>query len=101
MVAPARIEEVAIPATTRTVKRVVQTEAPQAVWRAVLCETNGTPEHIRQVQRGLAAAGYYKGPIDGVFGASTDAAMEDFQRARGFAVGYLTMETFEALGGRL
>jgi hypothetical protein len=101
IVAPARTEEVVIPATFRKVKRIVQTESPQAVWRPVLCETNGTPEHIRQVQRGLAAAGFYKGPIDGAFGAATDAAMEAFQRARGLDVGYLTMETFEALGGRL
>jgi hypothetical protein len=101
LVAPARVEEVQIPATYRKVSRVVMNEAPQAVWRPVLCETNATPDHIRLVQRGLAAAGYYKGPIDGAFGASTDAAMEAFQKARGFAVGYLTLETFEALGGRM
>jgi hypothetical protein len=100
LVAPARIEEVQIPATYRKVQRVVQSDRSQGVWREVLCNSNGTPEHIKMVQAGLAQEGYYTGPIDGVFTSSVDQAMEAFQRAKGLATGYLTMETFTALGGK-
>lgn len=63
----------------------------------MLCETNTTPAKISEVQRALSAAGYAT-DSDGVFGASTLRAMEAFQRARGLAVGNLTIETVRALG---
>jgi hypothetical protein len=34
-----------------------------------------TPEHVREVQRALAKAGYDPGPIDGIFGPRTKAAL--------------------------
>ena len=38
------------------------------------------------LQARLQAAGYYNGPIDGVFGSRTDAAVKRFQQARGLSV---------------
>lgn len=41
---------------------------------------------VEAVQRELAAAGYYKGEIDGVVGRKTRAAIEAYQRAAGIDV---------------
>jgi hypothetical protein len=38
------------------------------------------------VQRGLAAAGYYRGAVDGVFGPQTGAAIRAFERDNGLRV---------------
>lgn len=46
----------------------------------------------------LHAAGYYKGPIDGIFGGATLCGMENYQRANGLLVGQLTIETADHLG---
>jgi hypothetical protein len=97
MVEPAREERIVIPATTRTVERRVVRRAAGVEWREVLCETNASARMIADVQRGLTAAGYTV-PSTGTFGPQTLAAMERFQRDRGLAVGYLTMETVRALG---
>lgn len=45
----------------------------------------------RAVQRGLAAAGFYRGGIDGALGPRSRGAIADWQRSRGEpATGYLT-----------
>ena len=41
---------------------------------------------VESVQRELAAAGYYKGTIDGVVGRKTRAAIEDYQRKAGIEI---------------
>lgn len=53
----------------------------------------------RDVQSRLRALGYYGGPVDGVWGDGTRAAVERFQRARGIAVtGELNQATVTAMG---
>jgi peptidoglycan hydrolase-like protein with peptidoglycan-binding domain len=37
---------------------------------------------VRDLQAALKALGYNPGPIDGVFGATTEAAVKAFQQAR-------------------
>ena len=37
-------------------------------------------EEVRQIQQKLKAAGYYTGPVDGIFGAKTRSAVKAFQR---------------------
>ncbi len=57
-----------------------------------------SPEQVRLVQRALADRGY---PVDltGVFDARTQAALSQFQRARGLpAKGTLDHNTLETLG---
>ena len=53
----------------------------------------------RQVQRGLAAAGFDPGPADGVFGPATRTAIRRWQAARGArSTGYLDGPAAAALG---
>ena len=40
---------------------------------------------VRDLQAALKAIGYNQGPIDGVFGATTEAAVKAFQQAKGIS----------------
>ncbi len=56
----------------------------------------------RQVQQGLARAGYSPGPADGVFGPATRAAIRGWQTSRGAtATGYLDAAGAAALRARV
>jgi Putative peptidoglycan binding domain len=58
--------------------------------------------NVRALQRELAALGYSPGAIDGSYGPSTKAAVEQFQRASGLtADGVAGQETLAALGQAL
>jgi hypothetical protein len=55
---------------------------------------------VVELQQRLANAGHAPGPIDGIFGSQTDAAVRAFQRARGLAVdGVVGPQTWGALLG--
>jgi peptidoglycan hydrolase-like protein with peptidoglycan-binding domain len=41
---------------------------------------------VNDLQDALKALGHFSGPIDGVFGATTETAVKAFQQARGIAV---------------
>jgi peptidoglycan hydrolase-like protein with peptidoglycan-binding domain len=41
---------------------------------------------VKDLQEALKALGHDPGPVDGVFGAATEAAVRAFQQARGIAV---------------
>lgn len=41
---------------------------------------------VRQIQRALASAGFYKGSVDGKEGPKTKMAIREFQRAQGLKV---------------
>ncbi|MEZ5998038.1 MAG: peptidoglycan-binding domain-containing protein [Hyphomonas sp.] len=97
MVAPAREETMVIPATYKTVEKRVVTGGGGLEWREVLCDTNASTAKIREVQQALSEKGYTV-PVDGAFGPATLKAMEDYQRANGLPVGYLTVSTVESLG---
>lgn len=96
-VAPAREEVVTIPAEYETVERRVVVGGGGLEWREVLCDTNASASTVREVQAALTDAGYPT-LIDGQFGPSTLRAMESFQRDRNLPVGYLTIDTVNALG---
>lgn len=58
-----------------------------------------SPTAVRTVQQRLRALNYYNGPVDGAWGAGTQAAMERFQQGRGLQVtGQLNPTTAQALG---
>ena len=54
---------------------------------------------VRNVQQRLRALGFYRGGVDGMWGAGTQAALERFQQGRGLqANGQLNPATAQALG---
>jgi peptidoglycan hydrolase-like protein with peptidoglycan-binding domain len=56
-------------------------------------------ETIKQVQQALKDKGHEPGPIDGIAGPRTQAALKDFQKAQGSeATGQLDDQTLSALG---
>ena len=57
-----------------------------------------TPDLIRRVQQALVNAGYSPGPVDGISGPRTLAAIKDFQQENNLAAGELTKETLRTLG---
>lgn len=57
-----------------------------------------TPEIIQGVQQALVDAGFNPGPVDGISGPRTLAALESFQQQNNIAAGEFTKETLRALG---
>ncbi|MBX9753094.1 MAG: peptidoglycan-binding protein [Roseococcus sp.] len=58
-----------------------------------------SPAVIRNVQQRLRALGFYRGGVDGVWGAGTQASLERFQQGRGLqATGQVNPLTLQALG---
>jgi peptidoglycan hydrolase-like protein with peptidoglycan-binding domain len=71
-----------------------QAAAPAAVSGAIL-----RPRSVQEIQWRLRGYGYYFGPVDGVWGQGTEAAIERFQRSRGLQVdGQPGPQTVAALG---
>jgi peptidoglycan hydrolase-like protein with peptidoglycan-binding domain len=59
----------------------------------------GGDEKIKQVQQKLKDQGHDAGPVDGVMGPKTHAALKEFQSAKGLKdSGQLDRETMAALG---
>ena len=57
-----------------------------------------TPAIMRKVQQALVNAGLNPGPVDGVSGAKTVAAIESFQKQNSIPTGKVTKRTLRALG---
>lgn len=57
-----------------------------------------TSAQVRNIQTALSDAGFNPGPVDGVIGPKTMAALERFQQQKGLAIGKITKETLRALG---
>ncbi len=87
-----------VPAVMGTERRRVMTTPSKLDWRAVLCDTNATPQKVRAVQRALSIRGHYRGPLDGVFGKQTLSAINAFQTAEGLGTEGVTLEALAALG---
>ena len=98
MVAPAEERRIPIPAEYQTVSTKVLVAEGKAEWKSILCETNTTPGIVQDIQRALKAKGFDPGPIDGVIGVKTSAAITAFQQANGLATGGVTIDTLDKLG---
>ena len=53
---------------------------------------------VRTVQNRLAQLNFYQGQANGIWGSETQAAVENFQRARGLPAGQLNLATLNAMG---
>ena len=101
LVSPPKQRSIQIPAEYQTVTKTEKVSEGQMAWRRILCETNVSKGVITRVQMSLKSAGYNPGPIDGVLGWRTTAAMKSYQKSKGLAVGELTHETIQSLGIKL
>jgi peptidoglycan hydrolase-like protein with peptidoglycan-binding domain len=58
-----------------------------------------SPAAVRNIQGRLKAMNFYRGPVDGAWGAGTQSAIERFQQGRGLqATGQVNPATAAALG---
>ena len=87
-----------IPAEYKTVTKQVMAKESYLEWRPVICETNMSGDFIVRLQSALQDAGHNPGPIDGVYGSQTRAAVNAFQVKNNLATGGLTTRTVEKLG---
>ena len=72
---------------------------PAAASAAPPVQETVSPAVIRNVQQRLRALGFYRGSVDGLWGASTQASLERFQQGRGLqATGQVNPLTLQALG---
>ncbi len=99
LISPAEERKVQIPATYQTVSKQVKTSEGHMEWREILCQTNMTHDRISDIQTALMTKGFNPGPIDGVIGSRTMAAVNSFQKANNLPVGqYMNIATVKALG---
>ncbi len=62
------------------------------------CPDQMTPEVVQSLQRALTARGLYEGPVTGIYGKLTGAAVESFQTPRGLPTAVLSLRTARELG---
>jgi hypothetical protein len=87
-----------LPVLYHAVTEKVKVTDEQTRWEEILCEDSMTECRISEVQRALYRGGYNPGPIDGVVGQQTLAAVNAFQKDFNLTVAnYLTVETVKAL----
>jgi peptidoglycan hydrolase-like protein with peptidoglycan-binding domain len=56
------------------------------------------PTDVRTIQNRLKQLNFYNGNADGVWGPSTQVALEGFQRARGLPIGQINVASISAMG---
>jgi len=98
LISPASERRIAIPATYKTVTKKRMVADGYAKWVPIVCKTNMTRPTIQRVQQALKSAGYYHGPIDGIWGSSSRSATRAYQKAKGLPVAGLSVATMESLG---
>ena len=98
LVSPAYVKKTAIPEAYQTISKRVKVSDSALKWEETVCQTSMTSVNIREVQKALKNSGFNPGPIDGIFGWRTRAALEKYQGANSLASGALTKETLKSLG---
>lgn len=89
---------IALPARALAEKSYGEYSIEQTVDAAVL-KQGSKGDEVKEVQRRLKEWGYYKGTVDGVFGAGTKSAVIAFQKKNGLtADGVVGRATYKALG---
>ena len=96
-VKPEQKKKVEIPAEYKTVTRKKKIVESKTEWVRVICETNLTAELVYNIQKALKDRGFDPGVLDGVYGASTKLALENFQTQNELPRGSLDYDTLKAL----
>jgi hypothetical protein len=87
-----------LPVLYQAVTEKVKVTDEQTRWEEILCEDSLTACRVIEVQRALYRGGYNPGPIDGIVGQQTMAAVNSFQKDFNLTVAnHLTVETVKAL----
>ena len=98
LVSPARETRRSIPATYKTVTKRRMIADGYAKWVPIVCKSNMNKPTIQRVQRALRDAGFYRGPIDGIWGSASRTATRAYQKAKGLPVAGLSVATMQTLG---
>ena len=98
LIAPASEKRIAIPATYKTVTKKRMVADGYAKWVQIVCKSNMGKPTIQRVQQALKSAGYYHGPIDGIWGSASRSATRAYQKAKGLPVAGLSVATMQSLG---
>ena len=98
LVQPATVKRIPVPPVYKIVTKKVKVSDPILKWVPVVCKTNMSGNLVQNVQRALKERGFNPGPIDGIYGPKTRAALHKFQKANHLAVGGMTKESLRALG---
>ena len=94
-IAAATAGRLLVSADSREVERAAITE----VVEVAMLKQGSKGGEVKEVQRRLKLWGYYKGSVDGVFGAGTKSAVIAFQKKNGLtADGVVGKNTYKALG---
>ncbi|UPY36320.1 peptidoglycan-binding domain-containing protein [Sediminicoccus sp. KRV36] len=93
----ATVATLGLPPSDLLSARAVQAPAPASM--APTTPEPISPAVIRNVQQRLRALGFYRGAVDGMWGAGTQASIERFQQGRGIQpTGQVNPLTVQALG---
>ncbi len=98
IIQPASEKRIAIPATYKTITKKRKVADGYAKWVPIVCKSSMTATTIRKVQEALKREGFYHGPIDSIWGASSRAATRAYQKAKGLPVAGLSVATMQSLG---
>ncbi len=98
VVKPAEVKRSAIPEAYRTITKREMVAPSKVEWKRVVCQSSITSSTIRSLQTALQKEGHYKGPIDGIVGAQTRAAVKAYQTKKGLSTGGITHAVIKSLG---
>ncbi len=98
IVKPAEVKRTAIPESYRTITKREMITPSKVEWKRVVCQSSITSSTIRALQTALKNEGHYHGPIDGIVGSQTRAAVKEYQIKKGLATGGITHAVIKALG---
>ena len=74
------------PSALKKTSAVISTDYNRLLTQQALRRYNRNPVRVKKIQNGLITAGYNTGPIDGVIGPETTAALRKFASDRGHAI---------------
>ncbi len=98
IIKPAEVKRTAVPAQYKTITKREMVSPSKVEWKRVVCQSSINSNTIRALQTALKKEGFYRGPIDGIVGSQTRAAVKEYQIKNGLATGGITHAVIKALG---
>ncbi len=98
VIKPAEVKRTEIPEAYRTITKREMVSPSKVEWKRVVCQSSITSSTIRALQTALKNEGHYHGPIDGIVGSQTRAAVKEYQIKKGLATGGITHAVIKSLG---